>query len=105
MMPAMSKRRHYTQFEREHWLSQFDQHPSTATSFCREHGLCYQTFLRWRRQSRDSKPSTTDAPAPFIELELPVRPSSSTPPSSEVVELTFSGCLTLRIQSQATPQP
>jgi len=102
MMPAMSNRRHYTQSEREHWLAQFDEHPSTATSFCREHGLCYQTFLRWRRQARKIK-SSTAASAPFIELELPVRPS--TPPSSEVVELTFPGGLTLRIQSQATPQP
>lgn len=102
MMAVMSNRRHYTQSEREHWLAQFDQHHSTASSFCREHGLCYQTFLRWRRQTRQQK-SSTAAPAPFIELELPARPAN--PPRSELIELTFPGGLTLRIQSHATTQP
>lgn len=101
-MAAMSNRRHYTQSEREHWLAQFEEYPSTAISFCREHGLCYQTFLRWRRDARRNK-SSTDAPVPFIELGLPVRPS--TPPKGELVELTFSSGLTLRIQSHSTPQP
>lgn len=101
MMAAMSNRRHFTQSEREDWLAQFEKHQSTATSFCRQHGLCYQTFLRWRRDARINKPSAA-APAPFIELALPVR--SSTPPKGELVELTFSSGLTLRIQSQPTPQ-
>lgn len=100
MMPCMSNRRHYTQAEREHWLAQFDQHPSTAASFCREHSLCYQTFLRWRREAR--KNNTTDT-VPFIELELPT-PSVS-PPRRDLVELTFPGGLTLRIQTPATSQP
>ena len=47
-MIAMSNRRHDTQSEREHWLAHFEKQRSTATSFCREHGLCYQIFLRWR---------------------------------------------------------
>ena len=102
MMAAMSKRRHYTQSEREHWLAQFEKYPSTAISFCREHGLCYQTFLRWRRNARKIK-SSTAAPASFIEVELPTRPS--TPTCRELVELTFPGGLTLRIQPQTTPQP
>jgi transposase-like protein len=101
-MIAMSNRRHYTQSEREHWLAQFGKLQSTATSFCREHGLCYQTFLRWRRNARKTK-SSTAAPAPFIELEIPARPSP--PTCSELVELTFPGGLTLRIQAQTTPQP
>ncbi len=49
MMGAMSNRRHFTQSEREYWLAQFEKHQSTATSFCRQHDLCYQTFLRCNR--------------------------------------------------------
>ena len=100
MMPCMSNRRHYTQSGREQWLAQFEEYPSTAASFCREHSLCYQTFLRWRREAR--KDYTADT-ASFIELELPA--PAVNPTRSELVELTFPGGLTLRIQSPVTSQP
>ena len=100
-MPAMSNRRHYTQSERERWLARFTQHSSTASSFCREHSLCYQTFLRWRRQT--GKNTATPAPVPFIELELPTRPAN--PARSELVELTFPSGLILHVQSHDPSQP
>tara|TARA_R110002167_G_scaffold364347_1_gene586117 strand:+ start:184 stop:486 length:303 start_codon:yes stop_codon:yes gene_type:complete len=100
-MADMSTRRHYTRHERERLLALFDHTDSTALAFCREHQLCYQTFLRWRKLARDQ----VSEPAPeFIEIEVP----SSAPRASAApqVELTFPGGLTLRIFAPiATPQP
>jgi len=96
----MSKRRHFTQSEREQWLARFDSHDSTAASFCRNHDLCYQTFLRWRRLARQQHPPS--APGPFIELELPAQSPSSAP--HQTVELSFPGGLTLRILPNTSQQ-
>jgi len=63
-MIAMSNRRHDTQSEREHWLAHFEKQRSTATSFCRDHGLCYQTFLRWRQNARKTISSTATSLSP-----------------------------------------
>ena len=98
MMPSMSTRRHYTQQERERWLTKFDQTGSTAVSFCREHQLCYQTFLRWRKAGRESNAVSAD----FIEIEVPA--PSSAPLTVQQVELTFPGGLTLRIHSPSPIQ-
>ena len=100
MMAGMSTRRHYTQQDRERWLTKFDQTDSTAVAFCREHQLCYQTFLKWRKAGR--KPNT-GAGANFIEIEVPA--SSPAPSTAQRVELSFPGGLTLRIHSPAPTQP
>ena len=99
MMVPMSNRRQYTQQEREHWLAQFDQTDSTAISFCREHQLCYQTFLRWRRAKRESNRAGNPD---FVEIEVPGAPVA--PPAAPRVELTFPGGLTLCIHSSAPIQ-
>ena len=91
-MADMSTRRHYTRHERERLLALFDHTDSTALAFCREHQLCYQTFLRWRKLARDQ----VSEPAPdFIEFDVPA--SLSQPSVAPQAELTFPGGLTLRI--------
>jgi hypothetical protein len=100
MMARMSTRRYYTQQDREHWLTKFDQADSTAVAFCREHQLCYQTFLKWRKAGRESN---IVSGADFIEIEVPTPPPA--PPTAPRVELSFPGGLTLRIFTPLSPQP
>lgn len=97
MLGAMSYRR-YTEEERAAWLARFERFTGSAVSFCREQGLNYQSFLRWRREVT---PETTGAPE-FIELALPC-PASA--PAAETVELIFPGGLTLRINPQPARRP
>ena len=96
----MSTRRHYTQQERASLLSQFDHRKTTAVAFCQKHDLCYQTFLRWRKNARDL---TTQSETDFIEIDVPTFPPAS--PAVPQVELSFPGGLTLRIHSQVPIQP
>lgn len=97
MLGAMSYRR-YTEEERAAWLAGFERFTGSAASFCREQGLSYQSFLRWRRETT---PKATGAPE-FLELEFPC---PAPVPGAESVELIFPGGLIVRINPQATRRP
>ncbi len=97
MIGPMSYRR-YTQDEREQWLAKFEESSSSAAAFCREHGLSYASFLRWRRQAG----AGVEPPTEFIELEVG-RPGSC--PNPEAVEVTFPSGIILRIFAQPAGRP
>ena len=101
----MSYRR-YTEEERAAWLAKFERSAASAAAFCREHGISYGGFMRWRRQAAPEPEPSAPEPADFIEFEVP-RSSEVLAPvqSGQSVELCFPCGLTLRIVPTPPAQP
>lgn len=66
----------------------------TAMAFCRERGLGYQNFLRWKRTLADRPP-----PGGPVFVELAVEPSTPIPVPAPLVvaELSLGADIVLRI--------
>ena len=94
----MSRRR-YTDEEKARLLAEFQACGSTA-AFCREHGLCYQTFLNWRRAAPGDE-AFPERPE-FIELDLG-RPVRAAP--AVLIELELGDGIVLRVRRDPAPQP
>lgn len=95
----MSRRR-YTEKERADCLAEFERSGTSAAAFCREKGLCYQTFLNWRRRhgALSRAQATRPEEAEFVEVELPANASSPGCGSADpAVELILAGGSVLRI--------
>ena len=56
-------RRHYTDKEKIEYLAEFTRSGGTAAAYCREQGLVYQTFMRWRRERNGDLELGQSAPA------------------------------------------
>jgi len=95
----MSRRR-YTDEEKARLLAEFQACGSTAAAFCREHRLCYQTFLNWRRAAPGDE-AFPERPE-FIELDLG-RPVRAAP--AVLIELELGDGIVLRIRRDPAPQP
>lgn len=97
----MSRRR-YPDEEKSRLLAEFQASGTTAAAFCREQGLCYQTFLNWRRSA------PADDPAPerpeFIELDLS-RPADAGSTPTMLVELELGGGIVLRVRRDPARWP
>jgi len=103
----------YTVAERHALVAEQRQSGLSATAFCREHGLVYQTFVGWRRRlaaagdDHGSPPTATPvSPASntlpeFIELgitESGSTPASDRPDRPWLVELELGSGMTLRVR-------
>ena len=66
----------------------------TATAFCRERGIGYQNFLRWKRTLADRR--LPDAPA-FVELAVEPATPLPGPARAVVAELVLGADLVLRV--------
>lgn len=97
----MSRRR-YTDEEKARLLDEFHAGGATAAAFCREQGLCYQTFLNWRRAAPDD--STPPERTEFIELDLARAPRPEADPAM-LVELDLGGGIVLRVRREPVPRP
>ena len=76
-------------------MDAFAAQGGSAAAFCRERGLSYQSFIRWRRAAgRLSAPEPT---AGFVEIDLAPRREASSGIGA-LVELDFGGGLVLRIR-------
>ena len=100
--------RRYTEEERAAWLAKFERTTVSAAAFCREHGISYGSFMRWRGNAAPGPGPEPGAiePAEFIELEIPRPPSEAPPvPCAQSVEIDFPCGLTLRIAPAPAPRP
>jgi len=89
--------RRYTEEERAAWLAKFERTTASCAAFCREHGISYGSFMRWRGGAAP-EPTSEPESAEFIELEVPPSPPGPPPESGQQsVELSFPCGLTLRI--------
>ena len=97
-------RRHYTDKEKIEYLAEFTRSGGTAPAYCREQGLVYQTFMRWRRERNGDLELGQSAPATeFVEIDLPPGDETSKPdPGSPAVELVLGGGTILRIYPSQT---
>lgn len=70
-MLATKKRRakRYTHKEWQQFIHTWEQSGQGQRAFCREHGLGYSTFCKWRRRLSGTRPS---AEPKLIELTPPV---------------------------------
>ena len=68
--PGRPTRPHRSTEERDGYLARFEKSGVSAVAFCREHGLCKQTFYNWRQKAR-RKAGTTTGPIPrFAEVSV-----------------------------------
>jgi len=96
MLEDMSKRRRFTQQQREELLTLFDKSSMRASVFCREQDLNYQTFLTWRRRDRKSEQRKE---IDFVEVEWPLKQETQTERhNSHRIELLLPGGMSLRIE-------
>ena len=94
----MSRRRRFTQQQREELLALFGHSGMTASRFCQEHDLNYQTFLTWRRRERKSEPLQE---IDFVEVQWPLKQQTqdeSQNTHSHRIELLLPGGMSLRIE-------
>lgn len=98
----MSRTR-YTDEEKARLIGEFEQHGATAASFCRDHGLIYQTFMNWRRGAKPTLQNPSTSPE-FIEFELGAAPHPH-PAEQPLVELELGGGMVLRIGSLRPRRP
>jgi len=47
---GVARRRTRSQKEKAHYLALFERSGKPVSAFCREHGLCEQTFYYWRKR-------------------------------------------------------
>ena len=95
--------RRYTEEERAAWLAKFERTTGSAAAFCREHGISYGSFMRWRGQAEPGP--SAPGPAEFIELDVPRPATVQGGPGGPGVELSFLCGLTLRIVPAPPSQP
>lgn len=75
-----------------------------ALAFCRERGICYQSFLRWRKREACGGGSRLEGRAAFVELAVqPAAVPEQSPPL--VAELGFGGGMVLKIFAPSPGRP
>lgn len=94
----MSRTR-YTDEDKARLLGEFDACGGSASAFCRDRGLSYQTFIAWRRGTAARRDAVNSME--FVELAL--GPAAGEPTATGPrVELDFGGGLLLRIHLPAS---
>lgn len=67
----------------------------SATAFCRERGICYQSFLNWKKKAASPDRITTGRAA-FVELSVePEAPKATVSPL--LAELVLGGGMVLKV--------
>ena len=56
--------------EKEQYLALFERSGKPVSAFCREHGLCEQTFYYWRKRLRRVAASVPAVKAGFAEVAV-----------------------------------
>lgn len=91
----MPQRRRYTDEDKARWMDEFETRGGSAAAFCRERGLGYQSFMKWRRAA--GGPPVAQSAIDFVEIDLASRREHA-PGAGALVELDFGGGLVLRIR-------
>jgi transposase-like protein len=92
-------RTRYTKEAKAGLLEDWQRSEISAAAFCRQRGINYQNFLRWRAQSLRPVSRKEGLPA-FVELEVTApgsTPVAAVPPDATVVELSLGTQTVLRI--------
>ena len=77
----------------------------TALAFCRQRGIGYQNFLRWKRTlATGLSPERTDKKPAFVELALESSPPGL-PASSLAAELVLGSGIVLRVFAPTESRP
>ncbi len=93
----MSQRRRYSDKDKARWLGEFERVGGSAAAYCKERGLGYQSFMRWRSATAKASEVEQVQQAPgFVEIDLTPRRESHA--AGALVELDFGGGLVLRIR-------
>ena len=88
-------RTRYTVQEKAGLLEDWQRSGMSAAAFCRQRGINYQNFLRWRAEG--SRPVSREKVLPaFVELEV-AAPGAAVSPDATVVELSLGTQTVLRI--------
>jgi hypothetical protein len=75
-----------------------------ALAFCRERGICYQSFLRWRKRAAFGGGARHVGREAFVELAVqPAAAPEQSPPL--VAELGLGGGIVLKIFAPSAPRP
>jgi hypothetical protein len=75
---AVGARRFRTVEERNEFVALFTKSGLSAAAFCREHGLCEQTFYYWRKQASRSRSAVVAAHSAPRFAEVTVAPAGAT---------------------------
>ena len=92
-------RRRYTVEEKAGLLEDWQRSGMSAAAFCRQRGINYQNFLRWRAEGSRPVSRKTGIPA-FVELEVAAptsKPGAAVVQDATVVELSLGTQTVLRI--------
>ena len=73
----------------------------SATAYCRERGIHYQNFLRWKKEFT---PVVSGGSPAFVELAVESTPSTAAAPYM-VAELSLGGAIVLKVFAQTHSRP
>lgn len=97
----MHTRMKTTRDERLALVKEQEDSGMSATVFCRERGIGYQNFLRWKKTM---VPARTPGSPAFVELAVESRaPAVAMPPV--VVELSLGGGIVLKVFAPPQSRP
>ena len=69
-MGTQAVRPHRSAEERSDYLARFEKSGISAVAFCREHGLCKQTFYNWRQKARRMAGAPSRRVPAFAEVSV-----------------------------------
>ena len=80
-----------------------EQSGQPAMVFCRERGIHYQSFLRWRKRTVAPVDAAPVGRAAFVELT--VQPGPERPATQLAAELVLAGGMVLRVFAPSPARP
>lgn len=72
-------------------------------AFCRERGICYQSFLRWRKRAAFGGGARHEGREAFVELAVESAAPAAAP--AMVAELSLGGGIVLKVFAPSAPRP
>lgn len=72
-----------------------EQSGRPALAFCRERGICYQSFLRWRKRVSGHGVASHEGRSTFVEIAVQPEDDGKTPQLA--AELALGGGIVLKI--------
>ena len=98
----MHSRMRTTRDERLALVREQDSRGMTATAFCRERGICYQNFLRWKKTMA---PAASPGGPAFVELAVESAAPAPAAAPAMVAELILGGGIVLKVFAPTPGHP
>lgn len=97
-------RRRYTEQEKARLVRECEHRGIAASAFCRQRGIPYQSFLKWRAHRRARRLPRKSA-GEFLEFEVAAPTQCVVARTATVVELNLGPQTVLRIFTGGAPNP